>query len=138
MSNHRVITIGRSEDNDIVIDETSVSRYHLRIFVDEENTVFVTDLNSTNGTYINGNRISGTQILQKNDILKAGYGRRPIQWMRYVTGEIPSRISQGVLPEEKMAEMEEKWLMKGVLLTFAYLIGLAVLIFVLFNFLLKK
>ena len=134
MSKHRVITIGRAEDNDITIDENSVSRYHLRIFVDEENTVFVTDLNSTNGTYVNGNRISGTQILQKDDILKAGYGRRPIQWMRYVTGEIPSRISQGDLPEEKMEELEEKWLMKGVLLTFAYIVGLAAIIFVLYQF----
>lgn len=137
MANHRLITIGRAEDNDIVIDENSVSRYHLKIFVDEDNTVFVTDLGSTNGTYINGNRITGTQIIQKNDILKAGFGKRPIQWMRYVTGEIPSRVSQGAAPEEKMAEMEEKWLMKGVLLTFAYLMGLAILIFVLFKFVLK-
>jgi pSer/pThr/pTyr-binding forkhead associated (FHA) protein len=137
MANHRLITIGRAEDNDIVIDENSVSRYHLKIFVDEDNTVFVTDLGSTNGTYINGNRITGTQIIQKNDILKAGFGKRPIQWMRYITGEIPSRVSQGAAPEEKMAEMEEKWLMKGVLLTFAYLMGLAILIFVLFKFVLK-
>jgi pSer/pThr/pTyr-binding forkhead associated (FHA) protein len=138
MSNHRVIRVGRAEDNDIVIDEISVSRYHMSIFVDEENTVFVTDLNSTNGTYINGNRITGTQIIQKNDILKVGFGKRPVKWMHHVTGEIPSRVSQGEDQEEKMADMEEKWLLKGILLTLVYLVGLALLIFVLVKFVMKR
>jgi pSer/pThr/pTyr-binding forkhead associated (FHA) protein len=138
MSNHRLLTVGREADNDIVIDDISVSRYHLQIFVDEENTVFVTDLNSTNGTFINGNKISGTQIIQKNDILKAGFGKRPVKLMQHVTGEIPSRVSQGLVQEEKLAQLEEKWLMKGIFITLAYVFGLALLIFVLFKFVLKK
>jgi pSer/pThr/pTyr-binding forkhead associated (FHA) protein len=137
MSNHRLLTVGREADNDIVIDDISVSRYHLQIFVDEENTVFVTDLNSTNGTYINGNKIAGTQIIQKNDILKAGFGK-PVKWMQHVTGEIPSRVSQGLVQEEKLAQLEEKFLMKGILIALAYIFGLALLIFVLVKFVLKK
>jgi putative methionine-R-sulfoxide reductase with GAF domain len=48
--------VGRSEDNDIQIENKSVSRRHLRI-VQRENRFFVTDLQSENGTFIGGNLI---------------------------------------------------------------------------------
>jgi hypothetical protein len=89
MTNGRFITIGRAEDNDIKLSHTSVSRYHIKIFVDAEKNVFVTDLDSTNGTYVNGNRITGTVLLQREDILKVGFDK-PIRWMRLIEGELPS------------------------------------------------
>jgi predicted component of type VI protein secretion system len=48
--------VGRSEDNDIRIENSSVSRRHLKI-VQRENRFFVTDLQSENGTFIGGNLI---------------------------------------------------------------------------------
>jgi hypothetical protein len=48
--------VGRSEDNDIQIENKTVSRRHLRI-VRRENKFFVTDLQSENGTFIGGNLI---------------------------------------------------------------------------------
>jgi hypothetical protein len=48
--------VGRSEDNDIQIENRSVSRRHLKI-VQRENKFFVTDLQSENGTFIGGNLI---------------------------------------------------------------------------------
>lgn len=130
MTNHRIITIGRADDNDIILDEVSISRYHLRLFVDGELNVFVTDLKSTNGTYVNGKKITGTLKLQKNDILKAGFSRKPIRWMSYVSGELPSRISQGVIVNKTEVKLKEAWLLKGVLLAFVYLIALAVVILI--------
>lgn len=62
-----MIKIGRSEDNDVVIDNSSVSRYHLELFKDEEENVFITDLDSINGTTINGRRITEPEILKEND-----------------------------------------------------------------------
>jgi hypothetical protein len=50
-------TLGRSEDNDVRVEEGGVSGYHCRISV-EQGLVTITDLNSTNGTHINGARIS--------------------------------------------------------------------------------
>jgi len=49
--------VGRSEDNDIRIDNKTVSRRHLKI-VQRENRFFVTDLKSENGTFIVGDLIS--------------------------------------------------------------------------------
>lgn len=51
------IYIGRSEENDIQLADVSVSRRHLEI-IEKDNRLFVKDLNSRNGTYINGRRIS--------------------------------------------------------------------------------
>ena len=50
-------TIGRSEDNDVRVEEGGVSGYHCRISL-EQGLVTITDLNSTNGTHINGARIT--------------------------------------------------------------------------------
>ena len=59
----RIITVGKSDSNDIVLKHHAVSRIHLEIFIDDEDKVFVTDKNSVNGTYINGNRITFLVVL---------------------------------------------------------------------------
>jgi hypothetical protein len=51
------IYVGRSEDNDIQIENKTVSRRHLKV-VQRKKRFFVTDLNSENGTFIGGNLIS--------------------------------------------------------------------------------
>jgi pSer/pThr/pTyr-binding forkhead associated (FHA) protein len=46
-------TIGRDSDNDIVLDEITVSRCHALLLTDAAGTVLL-DLDSTNGTFVNG------------------------------------------------------------------------------------
>ena len=50
------VTIGAMEDNDVVVPDNTVSRYHCRIVQDDSGYVLV-DQQSTNGTFINGVRI---------------------------------------------------------------------------------
>ena len=85
------IKIGRSNDNEIVIDDNSVSRNHAIIFV-SENAIMIQDNNSTNGTFINGRRIQGSSPLQTNDILKVG--NMPVPWRNYVGGNPSSNSNQ--------------------------------------------
>ena len=69
----KLIKIGTSNKNDIVIDgDNTVSRQHLQIFIDDESNVFVTDLNSMNGTFVNGEIIKEPVLLKPYDILKIG------------------------------------------------------------------
>ncbi|MEC9396689.1 MAG: FHA domain-containing protein, partial [Myxococcota bacterium] len=51
-----VITIGALEDNDIVLEDDTVSRFHCRIVQEDEHYILI-DQGSTNGTHINGVRI---------------------------------------------------------------------------------
>ena len=46
------LVVGRDGSCDIVLDDSSVSRWHLKLDVDEEGAYRLTDLGSTNGTYV--------------------------------------------------------------------------------------
>jgi len=62
-----VINIGRRLDNQVVIDDPRISRYHAQIrYVRDKFIVF--DLNSTGGTYVNGQRISQS-VLYPGDVI---------------------------------------------------------------------
>jgi len=65
------ILVGRAPDNDVVLDEPSVSARHARIDV-EPNGVFVTDLGSTNGTWVDGRRLTGTTGVGPGSEIRAG------------------------------------------------------------------
>ena len=53
----REITIGRGQDNDITINDASVSRHHATI-IQSSSGIVINDNGSSNGTFINGNRIN--------------------------------------------------------------------------------
>lgn len=61
-----VLSIGRDSANDIVIDHPLASRRHARLERDESGYL-VRDLDSTNGTYVNGDRIEGARPLHNQD-----------------------------------------------------------------------
>jgi len=63
-----VMTIGRKEENDIVIDNQSVSGRHAKI-LKEGDAVFVEDVNSLNGTYVNGQKIFKSELFNGDVIL---------------------------------------------------------------------
>jgi len=65
-----VLSVGRARDNDIVIENLSVSRNHARIRQVDDKFI-LTDLNSANGTYVNNVRINKTE-LEHEDIITIG------------------------------------------------------------------
>ena len=70
-----VISVGRSAESTIPLNDTNVSRRHaeLRLRGEGADAVWVlVDLGSTNGTLINGVKVNGEQILRKNDAIVFG------------------------------------------------------------------
>jgi len=65
------VTIGRSSTNDIIIEDPSVSRKH-GVFEKEGETFFITDLNSSNGTYVNGQKITERTAVAMTDTIIVG------------------------------------------------------------------
>lgn len=65
------ITIGRKEGNTIILTDKFVSGNHAKLVV-KNNEVFIEDLNSTNGIFVNDERISGYVKLRANDKVKIG------------------------------------------------------------------
>jgi pSer/pThr/pTyr-binding forkhead associated (FHA) protein len=63
-------TIGRSAGAELILDAALVSRIHCRLEANEE-TLEVIDLDSTNGIYVNGERVSRAHLIP-GDRLKVG------------------------------------------------------------------
>lgn len=78
----KIFTIGRALENDIVVNETVASRSHAQLIFDDEDGVYINDLNSSNGTFVNGNRIEGFCKLKSTDIVTIG--ATPIKWRKYL------------------------------------------------------
>jgi hypothetical protein len=65
------MTIGRSRESDIVLEDDAVSRVHAVITRDETGTYRIHDQNSANGTYVNGQRI-GECVIEDGDEIQVG------------------------------------------------------------------
>lgn len=68
-----VTDLGRGPDNDIIIDDERVSEQHARVRVDDEGQFVIWDLASTNGTFVNGERITAATPLVENDEVRVGH-----------------------------------------------------------------
>ncbi|MBL8044901.1 MAG: FHA domain-containing protein [Anaerolineales bacterium] len=65
------MTLGRDVKNDLVINDAEVSRQHIK-FVEQATGYQIEDLNSTNGTFINGQRLTGAVLLRPGDVIGMG------------------------------------------------------------------
>ena len=100
-------TIGRLPDNDIRIDNAAVSGHH-SLIINILNDSFLEDLNSTNGTYVNGKLIK-KHALQHGDVITAGHHQ-----LRYVDDQVeeseagPDDEFQKTMVIEPNRDMEKK------------------------------
>ncbi|HET6283720.1 MAG TPA: DUF4388 domain-containing protein [Polyangia bacterium] len=86
---HREIVIGRSSELDMVLVEDMVSRKHAKITTDQ-NAVSIQDLGSTNGTFVNGEKIRKVELKDGDRIL---IGTSIIKLV-YVDGELTNTLSE--------------------------------------------
>ena len=77
----KIITVGRETNNDVVIPDSFVGRHHLQLIKDEVGAYFVRDINSTNGTFVNGKRIKGEVAVDEKDVIRIGNTILP--WISY-------------------------------------------------------
>ena len=63
--------LGRDEECEIIISDSFTSHRHARIFL-EENTLYLEDLTSTNGTFVNGEKIEKPHLLEQRDRIHIG------------------------------------------------------------------
>lgn len=70
------LTIGRGLENDIVLNDLEVSRHHLRLTKATDplqgEALFIEDLNTANGTLINGEPLIGPRLLHPGDVINLG------------------------------------------------------------------
>jgi pSer/pThr/pTyr-binding forkhead associated (FHA) protein len=89
-------TIGRVDDNTFPIPEASVSSHHCEILLRGADVV-LRDLNSTNGTFINGQQLTGEAVLKAGQIIRLGQVE-----MRLENPEAKSAAATKKLPDQTM------------------------------------
>ena len=65
------VVLGRSPEADVLLDDPYASMFHLRLTMDGD-TMSLADLGSTNGTYVNGRRVTNPVALNAGDSVQVG------------------------------------------------------------------
>ena len=121
----RLIKIGSDQSNDIhkgFENDPTVSRIHCEIFLDDEGNIFLKDKESTNGTFVNGNKISEPQMLDELDVVRVG--NSVVDWKGFIMNEgkevnqnekLPSDNSVEIIKNNSQEETEKKPIQKSSL-----------------------
>src|ERR1044071_763350 len=89
----RRLNVGRASDNDLTLNDTSVSKIHAALLMTAEGTLLVADTGSTNGTYLNGRRIAygESRLIEDGDVV--GFGDVEVRLRSEEhTSELQSRV----------------------------------------------
>lgn len=104
----KVVTIGRSEDDDIFIDDVTVSRHHLQIIQFDDGHYRLADFGSSNGTYVNGQKVSGEIDLNWHDIVRIG--NTTLLWHDYFESDAPmdKGYGSGMVSDKKTSPPQKR------------------------------
>jgi EAL domain-containing protein (putative c-di-GMP-specific phosphodiesterase class I) len=64
--------VGREAGNELTVDARGLSRHHAEFRSGEHGTLVLVDMGSTNGTFVNRERINGTRLMVENDVIHFG------------------------------------------------------------------
>lgn len=101
------LSVGRTKENALIIEDTSVSKIHATLFINHEKKLMIADTGSTNGTFINGKRIAYGKAfpLEETDKLKIGTVEVLLEYTpKIVLPEPepePASISESSMPTER-------------------------------------
>jgi hypothetical protein len=93
--NKGIITLGRDITNDIVINDPEVSRHHCRL-TQGGGGYTIEDLGSTNGTFINGQRLTGARPLSHGDMV--GLGETVTLAYESAAASVPAGMGAATMP----------------------------------------
>lgn len=125
----RTYIIGRKTTADIVIPQNTISASHAQLLIDVEGNVFIHDLNSTNGTFVNGTKISSPVQLFPNDLVQLG--KVPFDWHVHVgTNETPTLEADKSAHKDRKKKSISK-AVTAVLISFFAFVGVGLIIILL-------
>ena len=68
MAKRLQIRVGSGQGNQVILNHPDVATEHLELFADAEGNVFITDLGSDQGVYVNGDRLQGFLLLKEDAV----------------------------------------------------------------------
>lgn len=135
------LRIGSYPDNDMIIESEGVDGHHLELFCDSDGNVFITDLNTKNGTFINGEELSGYALLKFGD--KVVLGRHYVfRWESFIRSEESQQKADSFVKEEQkrvdnqttkpIIQVKDQVSIKQLILIYAAILIMIILMFFVF------
>jgi pSer/pThr/pTyr-binding forkhead associated (FHA) protein len=118
------IRIGSAVDNQLVIENSGIDAYHLELFSDSDGNVFITDLNTKNGTFVNGRLLKGFTQLSVGDKVVLGQ-HHLFRWESYIQKKTDASHSQKLSREIQIpvyAPVQNKKINKQLILIYALIL----------------
>ena len=93
----RVLSIGRTPENDVVVEDARVSGRHARLFIVSPSEFWIEDVGSANGTFLNSldKRLSGPEVVSHGDVLSFGSLNVPLGEILRKAGSIQAPSGRG-------------------------------------------
>jgi pSer/pThr/pTyr-binding forkhead associated (FHA) protein len=135
------LRLGSYPDNDMIIESEGVDWHHLELFCDSDGNVFITDLNTKNGTFINGEELSGYALLKLGD--KVVLGRHYVfRWESFIRSEESQQKADSFVKEEQkrvgnqttkpIIQAKDQVSIKQLILIYAAILIMIILMFFVF------
>jgi pSer/pThr/pTyr-binding forkhead associated (FHA) protein len=135
------LRLGSYPDNDMIIESEGVDGHHLELFCDSDGNVFITDLNTKNGTFINGEELSGYALLKLGD--KVVLGRHYVfRWESFIRSEESLQKADSFVKEEQkrvgnqttkpIIQAKDQVSIKQLILIYAAILIMIILMFFVF------
>jgi pSer/pThr/pTyr-binding forkhead associated (FHA) protein len=135
------LRLGSYPDNDMIIESEGVDGHHLELFCDSDGNVFITDLNTKNGTFINGEELSGYALLKLGD--KVVLGRHYVfRWESFIRSEESQQKADSFVKEEQkrvdnqttkpIIQAKDQVSIKQLILIYAAILIMIILMFFVF------
>ncbi|HSK73387.1 MAG TPA: FHA domain-containing protein [Pyrinomonadaceae bacterium] len=100
------MSVGRTKENDLSLDDASVSKIHAALILNSERQLLVSDTGSTNGTFVGGERIAYGKAVPVTDGEKVKFGLVEVLFKR-VPNESDFEEQESLTEEANFAEAEE-------------------------------
>jgi pSer/pThr/pTyr-binding forkhead associated (FHA) protein len=92
--------VGRTKENDLWLEDASVSKHHAALVLGADNQLLVADTGSTNGTFVDGMRIAYGKAIAITDSDKLRFGMVDVALQRIIKEEVKEQFTAKLSPNE--------------------------------------
>jgi len=114
------MVLGRGDDADITIDEVAISRHHARITVKSDDTIWIEDLGSKNGTYFEGERVTSLELHDGDRVQVGSSTILKLTYQDNIEEEFQRQLYESATRDAVTGLFNKKFLLDRLSAEFAY------------------